>query len=186
MFDWSFRFYAIIPKSLWWSWFDHFISLSAVFDNGLKGSVSPKWQETSLSHLLNSPWIIFLALSHITAEGTPTCWKRKDNSSSAWLFRFFGNKHDQSKSVANICAKLWPLLDSVFTNNVSLYTECGNLLTTMDNYLFWSAVITTGATLCRHHAMWCDESYKCLKPHFFARTKWSSAGLRNIHLWRSQ
>ena len=55
--------------------FGSFISLSATFDHGVNGSVYLKWHDTSLSFMLNSLWIIFLALSHVIAHGTPSCWK---------------------------------------------------------------------------------------------------------------
>ena len=89
-----------------------------------------------LSFLLNSPRIITLALSHIIAGGTPSCWKRRDNASLASLFSSIGNKGDQPKLVAKICAYLLPLLDTVLANNVPLYMLCSNLL-----YLYWQSFV---------------------------------------------
>ena len=74
----------------------------------------------SLSFQSNFPWIIYLAYLHIMADVTQSKWKSRDNASLALLFDFIENKHDQQKSVENICAHLLSLLDTLFESNVSL------------------------------------------------------------------
>ena len=49
---------------------------------------------------------MFLALSHISAGGIPSCWKLKDNDSQASFFSCIGNECGQSESVENICGNL--------------------------------------------------------------------------------
>ena len=104
-----------------------FISLSAAFNYGMNGLVCLKWHDAFLSFLLNSPRMISLALSQIIASSTPFHWKRRNNVSLASLFSFFGNKQDQPKFVAKICAHPLSLLDTVAANNELLYALYSSL-----------------------------------------------------------
>ena len=158
--------------------FSYWISLSTEFDHGVNGYICFKWYDVSCIFQLNSPRIIFLALSCITASGTSYQLKRWDNASWASLLSFMDNEHDQPKLVSNICAHLLPLLDSVVANSVSLYILCGNLL----YHNWWSFVLNcldkdgcnTVWTPCCVVCRILLNAFLGEILHFLAITKWSS------------
>ena len=158
--------------------FSSLISLCAEFGHGVGGSVCLKWHYVSLSSWMNAPRIISLALSCITEGCTPSCWKRRYDASWTSLFSFIGNKCDQPKLVANICAHLLLLLDTVVANNVSLYLLCGYLL-----YCNWWSSVLNCLDKDRWNNVWtpCCVVWQIVLsaflgeiPHFLTRTKWLS------------
>ena len=87
------------------------------------------------SFLLNLPRFISLALSHIVAAGAPSHWKSRDNASGASHSTFTGNKCNQPKIVAEICAYLLPIKIT-------------------DDHLSWTTYAWTDTVLCGHYLVW--------------------------------
>ena len=141
----------------------------------MNGSVCLKWHDASLSFLLNL--LMIISLASLQAALHP-CWKRRDNSFWALFFSFIGNKCEQPKWVAKICAHLLPLLDTAVTNNSSLYTLCSSLL-----YHNWWLIILNCLYKdgCNPVQIPCIVVWQIMSnallgevAHFLARTKLSS------------
>ena len=178
------KFKAFIPKSLGvpalmsflLGPFSSFISFSSAFDHGVNGSICLKQHNASLRfHWTHQG--PFLWHSHILLQ-VAIPLKEKGQCLMGFNFQLHWEWEWPAKISGKNLAQLLPLIDNVVANNVTLYMLCSNLL----YHNWWSFVLncldkdgcsTVWAPCCVVQWIMLSASLGD-KPHFLARTKWSS------------